>query len=118
MENMLYLQLQDQYFDAIESGLKTVEGRINSSKFKDLRVGMHIKFTSVSTHKIILCRIEKINRYANFKDMLVAQGLEQILPGITNIDDAVALYEIFPGYKEQVNIIGALAITIKKIQIL
>ncbi|AXK60327.1 ASCH domain-containing protein [Candidatus Chromulinivorax destructor] len=111
---MLKLSLRQCYFDAIKSGLKTVEGRLNSHKFKDLRPGMQINFSSIDTHETIICTVASIHVYANFKEMLIHEGLENMLPGVTSLDEGVNLYENFEGYREGVKKVGALAITIQK----
>ena len=111
---MLNLSLRQEYFDAIKSGLKTVEGRLYTSKFKDLQPGMHISSTCTTTHETIMYTIESLHVYTNFKDMLIHEGLHAMLPGVTSIEKGVELYESFPGYKDQVEQFGALAIKIKK----
>lgn len=115
MGNMLHLKLQDQYFHAIVLGPKTVEGRLNSPKFKNLQVGMSICFSSQSTEQTIVCVVQEIHRYQNFKDMLLAQGIGNMLPGITNFEQAVDMYESFPGYKDKIALCGIIAIKIKKV---
>ena len=110
---MLHVSLQQQYFDAIKSGLKTVEGRLNSPKFQDLKPGMHISFSCINTNEIIVYTVEAIHVYANFADMLHNEGIDLMLPGITSIDEGVALYENFPGYRDDVKKFGALAIKFK-----
>jgi ASC-1-like (ASCH) protein len=114
MKNILRLELQDQYFHAIASGAKTVEGRLNSPKFKDVQVGMSICFSSQSTEQTIVCVVQTIDRYQSFKDMLLAQGIGNMLPGITNLEQAIDIYESFPGYKDKVALYGVIAINIKK----
>lgn len=115
IHNMLHLKLQDQYFHAIVSGIKTVEGRLNSPKFKDVQVGMPICFSSESTEQTIVCIVEVIDRYQNFQDMLLAQGVGNMLPGVTSFEQAVDMYESFPGYKDKVASCGVIAIKIKKV---
>lgn len=111
---MLQLSLKQCYFDAIKSGIKTVEGRLNSHKFKDLKSGMTIIFSSVDTHETIICTVISIHVYATFEEMLIHEGLENMLPGVTSLDEGVNLYENFEGYCEGVRKVGALAITIQK----
>jgi len=110
---MLSLSLRQHYFDAIKSGLKTVEGRINSSRFENCKPGDTVSFTCVSTNETIICTVTAVTVYTNFYDMLQAQGVENMLPGVTTLQDGVAMYEAFPGYEEQVKISGAIAINIK-----
>ena len=112
---MLNLSLQLQYFHAIKIGLKIVEGRPNSLKFKDIAPGDKISFTCVSTHEIIYCTVIAVTGYSNFYEMLDQQGLQNMLPGVNDIQQGVAVYENFPGYREKVKKYGAIAIEIKLI---
>lgn len=111
---MLQLSLKQNYFDAINSGIKTVEGRLNGHKFKDLRPGMQIIFSSVDTDETIICAVASIHVYATFKDMLIDQGLENMLPGVTSLEQGVDLYESFEGYRDGVKKVGAVAIVIQR----
>jgi ASC-1-like (ASCH) protein len=113
--NMLHVSLRKQYFDAIRAGLKTVEGRLNAAKFKVLSSGMMICFTLSDSHEALYCIIETVTMYKSFEDMLEAEGVGNILPGVTSLEKAIAIYEAFPGYKEGVKDIGALAIRFKLI---
>ena len=110
---MLNLSLQQKYFDAIKAGIKIAEGRPFSSKFKDLHPGDQISFTCVTTNEIIVCRVQAIHLYPSFYEMLQAQGLCNMLPGVATIEQGVAVYEGFPGYKEKAFAHGVLAIEIK-----
>ena len=110
---MLNLSLQQKYFDAIKSGLKTAEGRPNSSKFKDLHPGDTISFTCVTTNEVIVCTVQVITLYQNFYEMLQAQGVHNMLPGVATIEDGIAVYENFPGYKERVKSDGVIAIALE-----
>ncbi len=110
---LLNLSIQQQYFDAIKAGTKTVEGRLNSPKFKDLTSNMHIIFTCVQTQEQLDCLVEDVQVYQTFEEMLVAVGIENMLPGVRSLSEAVALYESFSTYKKDVKKYGALAITIK-----
>lgn len=111
---MLTLSLQQHYFNAIKQGSKTVEGRLNSSKFHDLKPGMSIQFKCGSTDQIIMCTVASMHVYADFKDMLLHEGLENMLPGVTSLEKGVNLYKSFPGYRDGVKKFGALAIVIQK----
>jgi len=111
---MLNLSLRQEYFDAMKIGLKTVEGRVNSTKFKDCQLGDVISFTCTSTNNVILCTITAITFHEGFYGMLQAHGVENMLPGVMSLDQGVEIYESFPGFKDNVKIHGAIAISIKK----
>jgi len=110
---MLQLSLQQKYFDDIKSGIKTAEGRCNSSKFENIVVGDQISFVCVQTQAVMVKTVTAINFYRNFKDMLVHEGVQNMLPGVTTIEQGVVIYESFPGYKDKVVQVGAIAISIK-----
>lgn len=112
---MLNVSLQRKYFDAIKIGKKTVEGRLNSQKFYGLKRGMKMSFTTVDTNEVLWCTIEAIIVYKDFADMLCGEGVDNMLPGVTNLDEGVAIYESFPGYAQEVKKVGALAIRVKVI---
>lgn len=116
---MLNLRLQKEYFDAIKSGRKTVEGRVNSPKYKNLICGAKIGFVCNKTEEKIICIIEALNVYSSFSQMLKAEGVSNMLPslGQEELNKAVSIYEGFPGYKEEANVFGALAIKIKILNI-
>lgn len=107
---MIELSVRKKYFDAIWIGQKTVECRLNSEKFKDFKPGMIINFTVVDTNKIAVCTIETINVYPDFKSMLIAEGIEKALPGVTDLAEGVKIYHAFPDYKKKVKKMGAIAI--------
>ena len=112
---MLDLVVQQIYFNAIQAGLKTVEGRLGSPKLKKLKAGDTISFTCHKTNEKIWCTIIALNTYSDFKEMLIGEGLAQMLPGIKTIAAGVAIYESFPNYKEMVKTVGALAIKIEPV---
>ena len=109
---MLKLSLRKRYFDAIKSGIKPVEGRLNDDEFKHVTRGMQICFTSEETGETLLCAIESMHLYFDFATVLQTEGVQHMLPGITNLQEAVEIYESFPGYKDGVKEFGALALRI------
>jgi len=110
---MLNLSVKQKYFDAIKTGIKTVEGRLNSPKFKDLKATMQMSFTCADSQEQLICIVQDVQTYPTFEAMLEAQGVVNMLPGIDSLPVAVAIYESFPGYREDVKKMGALAIKIK-----
>jgi len=109
---VLKLSLRSEYFNAIKAGTKTVEGRLNTAKFKDLKPGMPICFVLPETGEELYCNVQAINIYPSWLDMLQSEGLQNMLPGIDSLQSGVKLYESFPGYQEGVSELGALAIRI------
>jgi ASC-1-like (ASCH) protein len=105
---MLNLVVKQVYFDAIKTGSKTVEGRLNSPKSKDLKPGDVITFTCHEINEKISCVVTALNIYPDFEAMLVSEGIANMLSGIKNLAEGVAIYENFPGYQKGVKEFGAL----------
>lgn len=104
----MVINIQMQYFDAIKSGRKTVEGRLWKDDYRSLQPGDPLIFVCGDDK---LCRIAKsLHIYANFRQMLENEGALNCLPDIPWIDECVKLYESFPGYKERQIECGVLAI--------
>ena len=112
---MLNLTLNQQYFDAIKAGIKTVEGRLNKAKFHDLKTGDIITFSCKETGEILYCTVTTLHTYPTFEAMLQGEGLTNMLPWAKNIQEGVAVYESFPGFRDEVKEFGALAIGIRRL---
>lgn len=110
---MMQITVQKIYFDAIACGRKTVEGRVNTEKYKTLQPGMRIGFCAPEGNEVVYCFIEDLRVYQTFKDMLCQEGVENMLPGVDSLQKAIAIYEGFPGYADAVKEFGALAIRIR-----
>lgn len=110
---MLNLTLNQEYFNAIKAGIKTVEGRLNKPKFHTLKPGDPISFTCKETGEVLTCTVTTLHTYPSFEAMLQSEGLTNMLPWAENIQEGVAVYESFSGFKEGVKEFGALAIGVK-----
>lgn len=102
------LNVQEPYLSFILNGQKTVEGRLNKGKFKDLKVG-DILLIGPEEKKFL---IERTTIYESFREMIEEEGIENVIPDKNNIDDAEAVYYKFYT-KEQEKEFGVLAIKIK-----
>lgn len=90
-----YLSIQAPYFDFIASGIKTVEGRKNSPKYQEYKVGDTLIFTS--GNKECATTITYIRKYNDVDDYLTAETLAKALPGIHLMDEGIRIYNnIYP----------------------
>ncbi len=102
------LNVQEPYLSFILNGQKTVEGRLNKGKFKDLKVG-DVLLIGPEEKRFL---IERTTVYKSFRDMIEKEGIENVIPDKDNIDDAEAVYYKFYT-KEQEKEFGVLSIKIK-----
>ncbi|OGH91379.1 MAG: hypothetical protein A2534_03840 [Candidatus Magasanikbacteria bacterium RIFOXYD2_FULL_39_9] len=88
--NTFDINVQEPYFSSILSGKKTVEGRLNKGKFLDIQVGDILKINNEVEYKVV----EK-NSYKNFREMIEAEGLSNVIPDKKTVEEAVAVYYKF-----------------------
>lgn len=111
--------IKQPYFDLIKNGRKTVEGRINTGMFRNLKTGEFLKFTNRDRHgntDEVICEITKINKYVSFFEMLNTEGVAACLPDISSVEQGVHVYDSIPGFPQRAKQFGVLAIHISKLR--
>jgi len=104
------LNVQEPYLSLILNGQKTVEGRLNKGKFKDLKVGDKLLIGSYKK----LFTVKRINCYSGFRNMIASEGVKNVVPDKSTIEDAEAVYYKFYT-KEQEKEFGVLALQIEMV---
>ncbi|XP_065866811.1 uncharacterized protein [Euphorbia lathyris] len=107
------LHVQEPFFTQLKDGLKTVEGRC--------AVGDYNRYGLIEPGALILfnnCLLLKdIHRYASFFEMLEAESLAKVLPGIKTIDEGVKVYrKFYTEEKERENGVYAICVGQSEIQ--
>lgn len=92
---MIYSKhLAEPWFTAIREGDKTVAGRLDRNDFSKMEIGDTIIWYNNDSGKTrkVKTKIIEITDYKNFREMLKNEGINNVLPGITNIEHGVGLY--------------------------
>lgn len=85
--------LSEPWFTLISMGLKTVEGRKNKGKYKEMKVGDVIEWVNDDFKpRSIMTRVIGKNVYSTFKEYLETEGLENCLPGMPDITYGLSVY--------------------------
>ncbi len=94
MESKKYIEnVSEPWFSLISLGLKTVEGRKNKGRFKDMNVNDVIEWTNNDFKpRSVLTKITKKKEYNTFKEYLETEGLNKCLPGIPTIEHGLSVY--------------------------
>jgi len=107
--------LSEPWFSLISLGLKTVEGRLNKGRFKDMEVGDIIEWHNEDfKERKFLTKIIGKNEYKTFEEYLVSEGLGACLPGIPSLEHGLSVYFKYFS-KEKESEFGVVAIKIKVI---
>ena len=104
------ISVQEPYYSFIINGQKIVEGRLNKGKFASIQKGDILVLTPENIEFEV---IEK-NIYKSFMEMIESEGVENVIPNKTSIEEATNVYYKFYT-KEQEKEFGVVAIKIKRI---
>lgn len=103
------LHVQEPFFSQLKDGSKTVEGRCAVGAYNSFSPGDLILFNNV-----LLQEVKAINRYSSFKELLITEGLDVVLPGVKSLSEGVMIYRRFyPEEKERIG--GVLAIHVHRL---
>ena len=109
---MKYLMnLSPQPFEAIASGNKSVEMRLNDERRANLKVGDEIEFENIDTHGKIMCKVVSLGRFKDFFELY--SHFDKVALGYHENETASAedMYQYYS--REQIAQYGVLAIGIK-----
>ena len=104
---LIKLNVQEPYFTHIKNGTKTSEGRLAKDNFIQLIEGDQVEFNDQLTKTII-----SVNKYKTFEQMIIAEGLANVIPGAKNIEEATAVYYKFYSAADELKY-GVCAIVMK-----
>lgn len=100
------LHVQEPYFSQLKDGLKTIEGRCAVGDYNQIGPG-----TLLLINKCLLLKVQYVKWYASFSEMMEAESLSKVLPGIKIIEEGVQVYrKFYTEEKEKSN--GVLAICV------
>ncbi|XP_030459263.1 uncharacterized protein LOC115679721 isoform X2 [Syzygium oleosum] len=103
------LHAQEPYFTQLRDGLKTIEGRCAHGNYKRIVSADLILF-----NKCLVLEVQDVHWYASFFEMLGAESLSKVLPGVNSVDEGVQVYrKFYTEEKEKSN--GVLAIGVSRL---
>ncbi|KAL3835078.1 hypothetical protein ACJIZ3_009814 [Penstemon smallii] len=88
------LHVQDPFFLQLADGLKNVEGRCAVGDYQKIESGDLLVF-----NKCLMLQVQDVHHYASFREMLEAESLAKVLPGVISIEEGVQIYRNF--YSEE-----------------
>jgi ASC-1-like (ASCH) protein len=113
----IYIEhLSEPWFSLISLRLKTIEGRKNKGRFKEMNVGDIIQWNNNDfLPRTIITVIKKKTVYKSFKEYLENEGLQKCLPGIPSLEHGLSVYYKY-FTKEEEDEFGVVAIEIEYVQ--
>ncbi len=85
--------VSEPWFTLICLGLKTVEGRRNKGRFKEMKVGDIIEWSNTDfMPRSVKTRIIRKKEYKTFAEYLEKEGLDKCLPGMPTLEHGLSVY--------------------------
>lgn len=84
------IECQEPWLSFLRSGTKPVEGRKNSPKFREIKVGDLIEFYYGKDS--FQSAVVGISRFDTLEDYLKTVTIEKALPGVSSFEEAVRIY--------------------------
>ena len=112
--NTIKATIQQKYLQLILSGAKTVEGRIDAGMFANVRGGSKMLLFWGGT--AAMCDVVEVTRHRSFGEMLEHHGFKACIPDARTLQEAVAIYNRIPGYRERAEKSGVLGIVLRNPQ--
>ena len=95
------MSLNENMFDLVKSGKKTIEGRINDNKRLSIKIGDFINFKKNKSEETVMVQVLKITRHGDFEKALRSGKLKNMLPGFRTVKEGVEYYYKFPNYEKK-----------------
>ncbi|TYI68736.1 hypothetical protein E1A91_D08G108900v1 [Gossypium mustelinum] len=100
------LHVQEPFFTQLKDGIKAVEGRCAVGDYNRIATGALILF-----NKCLVLEVQDVHYYASFFEMLEAESLAKVLPGVKTIDEGVQVYrKFYTEEKEKTNGVAAICV--------
>ena len=114
------IDLNPRPFEAIKAGTKKIEGRVPTDHnkhvpFDKLKKGDVIVFTNNSNGEIMKTKILRVTNYKDAREMLTAEGVENVLSSGESLEQGVENYNKFTDYAKNMKLFGIYAIEVEKI---
>lgn len=90
---MYVINLQPVYWDMINSGLKTIEARVNIGKHSEVNKGNTIVLVNENTKDVIIRSVKYVKYYDNFDKLLVNEGTRNVLPNCNSLEECIKVYK-------------------------
>lgn len=106
------IHCDDPWFTYIREGVKPVEGRKKTHSYTKIKAGDQIKFSNGKDS--FVADVTEIREYDSIEKYLDDVTIEKALPGITSVEDALAIYYQW-STEEKIRQYGFLGIFVKPV---
>jgi ASC-1-like (ASCH) protein len=107
IHRVVFREVDRDKYNEVVKGLKIIETRAATIKFRDIAAGDKLKF--VCGKDAFEKSIASVKYYSSIDEMLAELPYKKILPSAKNQEDVYKIYWSFPGYKAKIEENGIMA---------
>lgn len=115
---MIILKTRNPYYNSMKRGLCKLTGRAGDSGPKDywnmvireVMIQLVDENDSPMIGEKFYATVSKIRKYQSVEDACKELGPENLLPEVKTVEDAVKIYNSFPGYQQRIKNNGFIVI--------
>lgn len=96
------MKSEDDLFDFMRFGKKTIDTRANTPKYQDICIGDKLVFESIATKDKIIRRVKAIRWHETIAEAVKHEDYTKILPGLKTLEEITQAYYYFPDYEEKI----------------
>ena len=109
--------VSEPWFTLISLGIKTIEGRLNKNRFKEMKISDIVEWSNNDFGpRSVLTRIVKKTNYDSFENYLRTEGMYKCLPGIDGVPNGLNVYYKYYT-KENEKEFGVIAIQVELVSL-
>jgi ASC-1-like (ASCH) protein len=112
---MYEITLDNIWWQLVKNGQKTVEGRLIKDHHGKVKFGDYFTIRNRENKEVIIGIVTFVRYYYTFRNMLLKEGLNNVIPITTNLQEALDIYYAIPGYREGEQKYGVVAIGLQVI---
>lgn len=96
------------WFDKIKEGIKSIEGRLKKGRFEHISKGDEIIWYNRDSGEEVKTIVDSVKTYKTIGEMLKAEGICRVLPGINSIAEGETIYNQYysPENQEKYDVIA------------
>ena len=105
-------EIDKDFFDIIENGLKTIETRAATNKLRAIKKGDILVF--VCGDKKLEKRVKEVSYFKTIEELIKKIDLKKIMPLVSSLEEAKKVWYSFPNYEKKISKFGLLAFDLEK----
>ena len=104
-------EVDKSFFDVLRQGLKTIETRAATDKYRQIKSGDILVF--VCGKDKLEKRVKGVSRFQTIDELVKVFDFKKIMPLVSSVEEMKEVYYSFPGYRGKIEKFGLVALELE-----